>query len=130
MFSDEPAADALSKATKISDLKNLGPTAEKSFHKAGIKTPKQFIALGWQKTLLKLAKVNPKNLHAIYGYALIGALTNKEFSHISEEEKQAARDFTKSLRDKEKSAVKKSKQAASKKQPTKKKKSKRAKSKN
>lgn len=106
MFSDEPAQDALAKATRISDLKNLGPIAEEAFHKAGIKTPQQFIALGWQKTLRKLVKVNKKNLHTIYAYALIGALTNKEFSQISEDEKQQAKDFTKSLRDAEKKSKK------------------------
>ncbi|KYG62433.1 hypothetical protein AZI86_16505 [Bdellovibrio bacteriovorus] len=106
MFSDEPAEDVLAKATKISDLKNLGATAEKSFHQAGIKTPKQFFALGWKKTLLKLAAVNKKNLHAIYGYALIGALTNKEFNMITEDEKQQAREFTKAVREAEKAKSK------------------------
>lgn len=116
MFSDEPAEEALSKAVKISDLKNLGTSAEKDFQSAGIKTPKQFIALGWQKTLLKLAKVNKKNLHTIYAYALIGALTNKEFSQISEDEKQQAKDFTKSIREANKVKEKK----ISKKKPAKK----------
>lgn len=115
MFSDEPVEDTFAKAKKISDLKNLGPTAERDFHKAGIKTPNQFKTLGWQKTLLKLAKVNKKNIHAIYAYALIGALSNREFFQISEEEKQQAKDFTKSIRDaekkKEKTAKKKSKKS-------------------
>jgi hypothetical protein len=112
MFSDEPAADALAKAVKISDLKNLGAVAEKQFHAIGIKNPQQFISLGWQKTLLKLAQLNKKNLHSIYAYALIGALTNKEFSQISEDEKQQARDFTKSVRDAEKKKEAAAKKAA------------------
>lgn len=120
MFSDEPVEDVLAKATKISDLKNLGATAEASFHQAGIKTPKQFFALGWKKTLVKLAAVNKKNLHAIYGYALIGALTNKEFNMISEEEKQEVREFTKSIREAEKAKAKKSPAKAKPKKTTKK----------
>lgn len=109
MFSDEPAEVSLKKAQKISDLKNLGPSAEKEFLKAGIKTPQQFVTMGWKKTLLKLIKSNPKNRHSIFAYALIGALNNQEFSRISEEQKNEARTFVRGLAaaEKEKAKAKK-----------------------
>lgn len=98
MFSDEPKEQILTKAKKISDLKNLGPESEKAFAKAGIRTAPQFIKLGWKKTLQKLVRSNPKNCHSLYAYALIGALTNTEWSRISEQEKSEAKEFTRSLR--------------------------------
>lgn len=97
MFSDEPAEDALKKAKKISDLKNLGAVTEKQFAKVGITTAAQFIKLGWKKTLKKLIEYDPKHRHSLYAYALIGALTNKEFTQISEEEKAEAKAFVKSI---------------------------------
>lgn len=100
MFRDEPAVDHLAKAKKISDLKNLGPESEKAFAKAGIKTASQFIKLGWKKTLQKLVKSNPKHRHSLYAYALIGALSNTDWSRISEQEKLEAREFTRSLKKK------------------------------
>jgi hypothetical protein len=98
MFSDEPAEEKLKQAKKISDLKNLGPMAEKEFAKAGIKTAQKFIELGWKKSLQKMIKVNDKNRHSIFAYALIGALTNKDWNAITEDEKQEARDFVKSFK--------------------------------
>ncbi|WP_373999301.1 TfoX/Sxy family DNA transformation protein [Bdellovibrio bacteriovorus] len=107
MFTDEPAETVLKRAKKISDLKNLGAESEKHFHKAGIKTPQQFIKLGWKKTLLKLIAMNPKHRHSIYAYALIGALTNTEFNLISQAEKDEARSFVQGLAKKEKELKKK-----------------------
>lgn len=97
MFSDEPADNALKKAQRISDLKNLGPKAEASFHKAGIKTVDQFAKLGWKKTLQKLVKSDPKNRHSIFAYALMGALANKDWGALSEGEREEARAFVRSL---------------------------------
>lgn len=102
MFSDTPAEEVFSKAKRISDLKNLGLVAEKTFHKAGIKTVTQFQKLGWQKTLKKLVAVSPKNRHSIFTYALIGALKNVEWNALSEEEKAQARAFTQSLKPRKK----------------------------
>ncbi|QDK37243.1 TfoX/Sxy family DNA transformation protein [Bdellovibrio sp. NC01] len=107
MFSDEPASVALNRAQKISDLKNLGPVAELEFIKAGIKTAPKFIDMGWQKAMVKLVKVNPKNRHSIFAYALIGALQNKEWNLISEDDKLAARQFVKSLAPDKKAGAKK-----------------------
>lgn len=110
MFSDEPVEDALKKAKKISDLKNLGEVTEKQFAKIGITTAPQFIKLGWKKTLKKLVEFDPKHRHSLYAYALIGALTNTEFSRISDEEKEEAKAFVKSLpREKKKGISKKKK---------------------
>ncbi len=102
MFADEPAEEKLSKVKRIIDFKNLGPETEKAFLKAGINSAKQFIALGWQKTMVKLSKENPKHIHSIFAYALIGALKNQVWNRISEEDKLAARQFTKKLREKTK----------------------------
>ncbi len=97
MFADEPIQVRLQQVEKISDLKNLGPTAEAQFQKAGIKNAQQFIKMGWQKALVKLVKVNPKNKHTMYAYALVGALTNKEWNRLTEEEKLEAKTFTRSI---------------------------------
>lgn len=97
MFSDEPAEDVFKKAKKISDFKNLGPESEKGFHKAGITTAQQFIKLGWKKTMEKLVKSNPKSRHSMYAYALIGALTNKDWNAITDAEKEEARNFVRSM---------------------------------
>lgn len=115
MFSDEPASIALNRAQKISDLKNLGPVAENEFTKAGIKTAPKFIDMGWQKAMVKLVKVNPKNRHSIFAYALIGALQNKEWNLISEDDKLAARQFVKTLAPSKKPNAKKTKKNAAKK---------------
>ena len=99
MFSDEPAQDVLKAAVKISDLKNLGAVTEEAFKKAGIKTAQQFIKMGWKKALTVLVKQNSKSAHSLYAYALIGALKNQEFTHISDADKIEAQSFTKELRD-------------------------------
>lgn len=109
MFSDEPAEEKLQKVKRISDFKNLGTEAEKTFVKAAIKTPQQVIKLGWKKTMEKLCKADPKNNHSIMAYAVIGALKNQMWNLISEEEKLEARKFMKSLRDKQANKVSKSK---------------------
>lgn len=100
MFQDEPAEQKLAQSKKISELKNLGPGAEVAFAKVGIKTVKQFVKLGWKKSLEKLCKNNPKNCHSMWAYAMIGALQNVEMGHISESDKKQARDFCASLREK------------------------------
>jgi len=98
MFREDSATEVLSKAQKISDLKNLGPETENLFIKAGIKTAPQFIAMGWKKALEKLHKKNSKNAHAIFAYAMIGALKNQMWNLISDEDKREAQNFTKELR--------------------------------
>jgi hypothetical protein len=107
MFSDEPVEKTLNSAVIISDLKNLGPSSEKAFKKAGIKDAKHFIKLGWKRTLEKLVKSNPNNAHSVFTYALIGALKNKEFHQISEADKIEAQQFTKAMRNKYKKKAKK-----------------------
>ncbi len=102
MFQDEPAEVKLKQAHRISDLKNLGPSSELAFHKAGIKSAKQFQKLGWKAALKKLIKSNPKNTHSIFAYALIGALETIEWNRISAEQKKEAQLFCKSLREKAK----------------------------
>jgi hypothetical protein len=98
MFREEPVETKLANAQKISDLKNLGPVSETAFKKAGIKSAQQFIKLGWQKTMVKLVKSNPKNRHSLYAYALIGALSNTDWNRIPENEKEAAKKFVASLK--------------------------------
>lgn len=100
MFSDDEEAMDFSKVKKISDLKNLGPASEKEFHRAGIKTPQQFQKMGWKKALQKLVKLDPKNAHSVYAYALIGALINKEWFRLNATEKAEAQAFARKLRKK------------------------------
>lgn len=98
MFSDVPVEVVIKAAVGISDLKNLGPASEKVFHKAGIKTVAQFVKLGWKGAMKKLAKSDSKNIHAMFAYAVIGALNNRQWSGISEAEKAEARKFMNELR--------------------------------
>lgn len=100
MFSEAVPEDQLEKAKRISDLKNLGPESEKAFLKAGIRTPHQFAKMGWKKAMTRLYDSNPRNGHSIFAYAVIGALQNKMWSRISEDDKKEARAFMKSLREK------------------------------
>lgn len=100
MFSDELFEDRVKKAEKISDLKNLGPASEQAFAKANIYTAQQFVRLGWKKTYEKLVLSNKRNLHTVFAYALIGALTNKEWNRLSDEEKLNAKTYTQVLREK------------------------------
>jgi hypothetical protein len=100
MFSDEPAEVLKEKAKKITDFKNFGPMMEKIFLKAGIKTPAQFIKLGWKKTMIKIGQVDPKFNHSMVAYTVIGALQNKMWNAISEDDKLQAREFMKSIREK------------------------------
>lgn len=98
MFSEGSAVERIQKAKKISDLKNLGPVTESAFKKAGIKSVSHFVKLGWKAAMKKLVKSNPKNRHAVFAYALIGALSNIDWNRISENEKQEAKDFCKGLK--------------------------------
>lgn len=100
MFSDEAVEVDFSKVKNISDLKNLGPASEKEFLKAGIKTAQQFKKIGWKKAMEKLVKVNPKNAHSVFAYALVGALNNKEWFRLSSEEKTEIQTFVRKLRNK------------------------------
>jgi hypothetical protein len=98
MFSDQPVKMRLATARRISDLKNLGPSSEKEFARAGINSVAEFFKLGWKKTMKKLVEAHPKNRHSLFAYALIGALTNQIWHKISDEEKQGAQRFVKSLK--------------------------------
>ncbi|MES2802050.1 MAG: TfoX/Sxy family DNA transformation protein [Bdellovibrionota bacterium] len=102
MFRDETIEEKKDKIKLISDFKNLGPATVMTFAKAGIKTPAQFMKLGWKKTFQKLCEVNPKNNHSVFAYALIGALENTEWHAISQDDKNQAQAFAKILRDKTK----------------------------
>lgn len=98
MFSEDSAEEVLKKARKITDLKNLGPESERVFIQAGITTAPQLIRLGWKKAMIQICESDPKNNHSIFAYAVIGALQNKMWNLISEEDKKAARELMKSLR--------------------------------
>ena len=124
MFRDESLAEKIDKLKTIQDFKNFGPATEKIFLQAKIKTPAQFISLGWKKTFAKLVEVNPKHNHSLFAYAIIGALENKEWNAISEDLKKEAQSFAKELRDKAKAAKAKTKQKIKSKDKSAKKKSK------
>jgi hypothetical protein len=107
MFGDESFAETKHKIKTLTDFKNFGSETEKAFNKAGIKTPSQFIKLGWKKTFQKLCETNPKNNHSLFAYAIIGALENKMWNAISEDQKKEAQSFAKELREKFKKLKKK-----------------------
>lgn len=100
MFGDESFETVLQKAKSLRDLKNLGPMTESVMHKAGIKTIKQFVKLGWKKSMIKLVKFSPKTRHAMFAYALIGALKNIDAFNISEEDKIVAKKLCADLKPK------------------------------
>lgn len=100
MFRDEPAEERLKTAKKISDLRNFGPTTERHFSEIGIRTVSQFTKLGWKKVFEKLSRKNPKSCHAMYAYAMIGALQNRDFGQISESDKAEARQWAAQVRQK------------------------------
>lgn len=109
MFRDETLTERIDKIKTISDFKNIGPATVNTFLKAGIKTPTQFVKLGWKKTFQKLCEVNPKNNHSLFAYAIIGALENVEWNAIHQDLKNEAQIFAKALRDKAKAKKDKSK---------------------
>lgn len=115
MFRDESLADSLHKIKTIQDFKNFGPSTEKIFIQANIKTPALFMKMGWKKSFAKICEVNPKYNHSLFAYALIGALENKEWNAISEDLKTEAQTFAKKLRDKAKALKEKNKAKAKKK---------------
>lgn len=100
MFRDQPVEEKFKTAKSISDLKNLGPMTEKTFLKAGIKTVQQFKKLGWKKSMEKIAKIDPKNRHPLFAYAMIGALTNTDWNRIPDQDKLEARQFCAALKPK------------------------------
>lgn len=100
MFSDENSVERLAQATRIIDLKNLGPSSELEFHRAGIKNAQQLLGMGWEKAYTQLVRANHKNCHSMFAYAIIGAVKNVEWSRISEEDKQAAKKLSAILREK------------------------------
>jgi hypothetical protein len=122
MFSEDSAEEVLKKARKITDLKNLGPESEKVLNLAGISSAPQLIRLGWKKAMIQICESDPKHGHSIFAYAVIGALQNKMWNLISEEDKKAARELMKSLRqnppgNKQKSSPKKTRRKAIPKKP-------------
>lgn len=101
-FRDVPIERVLEVADKLSDLKNLGPESEKALQRAGVKTVKQFIKLGWEEVMVRLVKENPKNRHSMFAYAIIGATQNVYWNKISEEDKLAARNLMAAMKSKSK----------------------------
>ena len=99
MFSDDNSSKRLAQAQRITDLKNLGPSSEAAFHRAGIKTAQQFLRLGWKQAYTKLVQSNPRNCHSMFAYAIIGAVQNLEWNRIREIDKEAARILSHQLRE-------------------------------
>lgn len=100
MFRDELPSQRIEAAKKISDLKNIGPVSEKELHQAGIKTVPQFVKMGWKSAMEKLVRLNKKNLHTLFAFAIYGALANKEWNGLNESEKQEIKEFMQKLRTK------------------------------
>lgn len=98
MFSEENAKARLAQAQSITDLKNLGPSSEKEFHRAGIKSAQQLLKMGWVKAYIQLVRHNPRNCHSMFAYAIIGAVQNIEWNRISIEEKHQAQKLSAELR--------------------------------
>ncbi|GIL21248.1 MAG: hypothetical protein BroJett041_23620 [Candidatus Jettenia caeni] len=98
MFSESDADFKISKKTKITELKNLGPATEKEFLAVGIKTAHDLKKLGWKKAMIKLIDHNPKNAHLIFAKAIIGGLTNKPWFQIDAQTESEAKEFLNKIR--------------------------------
>ncbi len=97
-FREESIESVLQRATRISDLKNLGPASESALQSAGINNIDQFIKLGWIEVMKMLVAHNPRNRHSIFAYAIIGAEKNLFWNKISEADKVAARSLMAELK--------------------------------
>lgn len=97
-FRDESIESVLQRATRIVDLKNLGPSSELALKAAGIKTLDQFMKLGWVAIMKRLVAHNPRNRHSIFAYAIIGAEKNIFWNQIAEKDKAAARALMQELK--------------------------------
>lgn len=103
MFSDEPIQEKLKAAVRISDLKNLGASAERAFKDVGIVKASQLVEMGWKKAMLKLIAHDPKHNHLIFARAIIGALQNKDWLALDAADLQDAKIFLQEQRNKKKS---------------------------
>jgi len=73
---------------EISNLKGLGPAAEKSLNRIGIYTREDLEKIGPVKALLKLNKECDIKPHLNFLYAMVGALENKSWLEIAKTERE------------------------------------------
>ncbi len=72
---------------ELSQLKGLGPKSEQYLNEVGIHTKAQLIELGAVKTFLKLKEECSIKPNLNFLYAMVGALENKSWLHIAQEER-------------------------------------------
>ena len=79
-------------------IKNLGPKSLALLKRINIHDIQILQKLGWKKVMLLIAEHDPKYINANMAYALIGAIQNKHWLGLLEDEKQEAQAFIKELR--------------------------------
>lgn len=92
---------------KISQMRNLGPTAEDDFHAAGIVTAHQLKELGTEKAFHKMIEGRLRRgkdltcINANYLYAIYGAIHNLDWRLIPQDKKEMFKEMTKKIRETE-----------------------------
>ena len=81
-------------------LRNIGLVMAQKLVTAGIDTPQKLRALGAKEAFLRIHRTGGfcGKYHAVYLYALEGALRNCDWVDIPQKKKQEFKDFTASLR--------------------------------
>ncbi len=81
-------------------LYNIGLTTAQHLIEAGIDTPEKLRALGAEQAYLQMieAGVLCRRYHAVYLYALEGAIQHCHWQDIPEDQKEAFKQLTKSWR--------------------------------
>lgn len=82
----------------IEDAMNIGPVVGAGLREVGISTVEKLIDEGWEEAMARLVERDPKWIHGMLAYALIGAVEGKNTNKLTPMEKDAAKRFTARLR--------------------------------
>ena len=89
---------------RISEMRNLGPAVEKDLNAAGVKTAKDVLRLGVEKTFLKMLEGrmkierSAKCCNALYLYGIYGAIHNVDWREVPAKKKKEFKLLTEKLR--------------------------------
>ena len=81
--------DAKEAPTRLRDLRNLGPSSERSLTRVGIRTPEDLDEIGAAEAFRRLAEAGTPNLTRVFLWALAGALLDLDWRELPASEKDA-----------------------------------------
>lgn len=84
--------------TKVSEGRNLGPVTEKELNSIGIMSIEQMKKLGWEEVCLQYIYAFPDRLNLNVVYAVIGALTDRDWRRLDPKHTETAKKFIKALK--------------------------------